>query len=133
MAAFSSAMPMRLDARRRESTGTPSSADSFSGETRSAAALGDVHHVQRDHQRPAHLNELADQIEVALKVAGIDDNDHHVGRPGIRAQAAQNFHRHLLVGRSADQAVGAGQIDNVDQRPSGSLQRPVFFSTVTPG
>ena len=39
------------------------------------AALGDVHHVQGDHQWAAQLDELADEIEIALKVAGINDDD----------------------------------------------------------
>ena len=48
---------------------------------RAAVFLGQcyVHHVQRHHQRHAHLEQLNGEIEVALEVRGIDNIHHEVG------------------------------------------------------
>ena len=82
--------------------------------------------------RPSSMS-WRDEVEVALQVAGIDDDDDHVGRGGVGAQAAEDLHGHDLIGRAADEAVGAGQVDDLGPAPPGSWHRPVFFSTVTPG
>jgi hypothetical protein len=79
--------------------------------------LGDVDHVQRDHQWPAEFDQLTDEIEIPLQVARIDDNDDEVRRRRVSPQAAQHFHRHVLIGRAANQTVCARQIDDVHPSP----------------
>ena len=41
-----------------------------------AAMLGHVDHVQHDDGRQTQLQHLADQVEIALQVAGVDDRQH---------------------------------------------------------
>ncbi len=91
------------------------------------ATLGDVHHVQRDNQRAAQLYELADQVQIALQIAGIDDNDDDVRAFHIRPNSAEDFHRDLFIGGAADEAVGAGQIDDVAPAAIGQLAAADFF------
>jgi hypothetical protein len=45
-----------------------------------AAALGDVDHVERDHERQPGVEQLRHEVEVALEVARVDD-----GEDSIRA------------------------------------------------
>src|SRR5580658_6132963 len=100
--------------------------ESFRGNVQ-AAALGDVHHVERDDEGLAHLDELADEIKIALEIAGVDDDDHGIGQPGVGAQAAQDFHGHLLIGGAADEAVGAGEIDDGGEGTIGEAASAGFF------
>ena len=93
----------------------PQFASERCGIDRLAAPGGDVGHVQCDHERPAQLDQLADQEEVACQAAGIDHRHDQVGRRRVRAQAAQHRHRHVLVGRLRDQAIGAGQVNDLDR------------------
>lgn len=46
-------------------TGTPSSCDSFFYVDHVAALLDNIHHVQRDNDRNAHLEQLGGQVQVA--------------------------------------------------------------------
>ena len=54
-----------------------------------ATALRDVHHVQRHDHRPAEFDELADEIQIALKIARIDNDDDHVRRVRVATKPAQ--------------------------------------------
>jgi hypothetical protein len=78
-----------------------------------AAALGDVGHAEGDEHRTAELDELADEVEVAGEVGGVDDDDDGVGGGGVGALAAEDLAGDDLVGGSADEGVGAGEVDDV--------------------
>lgn len=45
-----------------------------------AVRLRLVHHVQRDHRRNSHVEQLQRQEEVTIELRGIDDVDHRVSR-----------------------------------------------------
>ena len=62
-----------------------------------STAGGDIHHVQSDHQGCAQFDKLGDEIKVALKVGGIDNNYHGIGLGSVSAQAAQNFHGNHFI------------------------------------
>ena len=81
---------------------------------RDALALGHVDHVERDDDRHAQLQHLRRQVEVALEVGGIDDGDDDVGPRLARLLAEDQIDRDHLVGAARGQAVGAGQVDEVE-------------------
>ena len=91
-----------------------------------SAMLGHVDHVQHDDGRQAQLQHLADQVEIALQVAGVDDRHHQIDRPHVLAAGQQHVDGDHLVGRARRQAVGAGQIDNVET-VAGMFQMADFF------
>ena len=96
------------------------------------SAPGQVDHRQRDDGRPAQLEDLADQVEIPLEIAGIDDAEHDVGRRDVVPAPEQHVDGDHLVGRPGGQAVRPRQ---VHQRPAPAVVAiwPSFFSTVTPG
>ncbi len=74
---------------------------------------GDVDHGQRHDQRPAELDELCREVQIALDVGGIDDVQEHVGRAFERVVAGDA----LVEGKAVDvgvQGVGARQVDHLD-------------------
>ncbi len=56
---------------------------------RAAHRFGHVHHVQRDDDRHAKLDELRGQVEVALEVRGVHDVNDHVG-PLVNDEVARD-------------------------------------------
>jgi hypothetical protein len=82
-----------------------------------AEPFGDVDHVQRHDHGHAEFEGLRRQIKVALQVGRIHDGDDDVrpGRAGLLAE--DNVHGHHLVRAARGQAVGAGQVDEVDGTP----------------
>ena len=83
-----------------------------------ALVLGHIHHRQRNDDRQAQLENLADQIEIPLQVVRRDHAEHDVGSRHVREPAEQDIDGHHLVGRPGRQAVGARQ---VDQNPAPPL------------
>ena len=112
----------------RACTGTPSSLDSAAAST-AGRGHGDVHHVQRDERAIAQFDDLGGEVEIALEIGRIDDDDDHVrrGTPGRRWQ-----HRpeRLFVQRVRAEAVGARKVEEIEgvlgRRASAgaSLRRP---------
>ena len=70
-----------------------------------AVFLHQVHHVQRDNDRDTQVQDLAGQIQVALKVGGVDQVD-----DGVGAAFEQIIARHDLLGRIRGQRVDARQV-----------------------
>ena len=132
MACFSSSRPLPLLAW-IGTTGTPSCWPSCVGVDADALALGHVDHVQGDDDRHAQLQDLRGQVEVALEVGGIDDGDDDVGPRLAGLLAEDDVDRDHLVGAARRQAVGAGQVDEVERPGRRGSCWPFFVSTVTPG
>ena len=89
---------------------------------RHAGRLRLVDHVQRDHHRHAGLDDLQDQIETALYRPRVDDDHHRVGH--LPATAEHLVDGDLLVRRVGAEAVGAGQIHQLDAGPAGQRNLP---------
>ena len=70
-----------------------------------AVLLHQVHHVQRNHDRDAQIQNLAGQIQVALKVGGVHQVD-----DGVGAAFEQVIARHDFLGRIRGQRVDARQV-----------------------
>ena len=70
-----------------------------------AVLLHQVHHVQRDYDRDAQVQDLAGQIQVALKISGVDQVD-----DGIGTALEQIIARHDFLGRIRGQRVDARQV-----------------------
>ena len=99
-----------------------------------AALAGDVHHVERQHHRPADALQLERQPQRQPQVGGVGDADDQVGRDLALEAAQHDIARDLLVGRARAQAnrCRAGRPPG-STRPAGVVSGPTFFSTVTPG
>ena len=100
---------------------------------RDALPLGDVDHVQRDDDRHAQLQDLRRQVEIALQVGRIDDGDDDVGPRLAGVVAEDDVDGDHLVGAARGQAVGAGQVDELEATGRRWRNLPFFVSTVTPG
>ena len=74
-----------------------------------ATPLELVVHIQGTHHTQVHIEELCGEVEVALKVAGINDIDDHVGHLLL-----QVFADIKLLGRIAGQGIGAGQVNEIE-------------------
>ncbi len=75
-----------------------------------AVLLGHVDHVEADHQRHVQRQQLRDQVEAALQRSRVDQRDHDVGALGDQVVAGD-----ALLLRVGGQAVGSGQVDEVDR------------------
>ena len=78
-----------------------------------SAAFCHVDHVQDQHQRQAHVQDLADDVQVPFDVRRIDDTHDDVGSRDIWQASQQDVHRHHFVQCSRGDAVGAGKIDEL--------------------
>ena len=96
-------------------------------------ALGEVDHVEGDDRRQAEVDQLQREAEVIVEVGGVEHDQQRLGQPLALLLAEQHVARHRLVGAGRIEPVGAGQVDQLDRRPSGSVTRPTCRSTVTPG
>ena len=75
-----------------------------------AARLKFVKHIQRAHDFEVHVYELRCEVQVALKVACVDDVYYHVGR------VFDNLLAHIqLFGAVCRQRVSAGQVYEVER------------------
>jgi hypothetical protein len=87
-----------------------------------ALALGDVEHVERQHERPADLLELQRQAQDQPQVGGVGHADQHP-RSLLAGQTAQDgVARHHLVGAAGAQGIGAGQIEHAQGAAAGRVQ-----------
>ena len=92
-----------------------------------AAGIGHVAHVQRDDGGQSQFQHLADQIQVSLQVAGIDDADDRLWLLLLVAPPQQHVNRDHFVGRARGEAVGARQIDQRECLPAGAHLADLFF------
>ena len=77
----------------------------------------DVEHGQRNDGGPAEVQNLRDQIEVAVEVAGVRDGQHAAGLDRPLPVAEEDGDGDHLVGRARGQRIGAGQIDGQEFPP----------------
>ena len=96
-------------------TGTPSSRSSTAGIELQPVALGQVDHVERDHDRQAERDQLEREAQMIVEIGGIDHDDQRVGQPLALLRADHDVARHALVGAGGFEAVGAGQVDQLDR------------------
>ena len=74
-----------------------------------ATTLKLIIHVEGADHADVHIHQLGGQIEVALKVGGIDDIDDHIGH-----RLRQVLPHIELLGRVAGEGVGARQVGEVE-------------------
>ena len=91
---------------------------------REAVALREVEHVERHDHRAAKRNQLHREAQVIVEVRGVDNNDKYGGDAFTRLLAHDRVARDLLVGARRGEAVGAGQVDELDRAPVGHDQPP---------
>jgi hypothetical protein len=82
---------------------------------RQSVALGQVDHVERDHRRPAERDQLEREAQVVVEVGDVDHDDQRVGRALVAALAGDDVAGDALVGGGRVEAVGAGQVDQLDR------------------
>ena len=74
-----------------------------------AALLDDIHHVQRDNDRNAHLEQLGGQVQVALDVGSIDEV-----HDGLRLLIYEVITRNDLLQRVRREGVDTRQVGDQD-------------------
>ena len=79
------------------------------------------------------LEHLRGQVEVAVEVGGVDDGEDDVGPRLAGWLPEEQIDRDHLVRAAGGQAVGAGQVDQVEGSVADARPCPFFISTVTPG
>jgi hypothetical protein len=82
---------------------------------RDATLAGDVHHVERQHHRPADALQLEREPQRQPKIGGVADADDQVGRDLALQPAQHDVACDLLIRGPRAQGIGAGQIDHVDR------------------
>ena len=103
-------------------TGTPSSRSSAFGIELEPVALGEVDHVERDDRRQAELDQLQREAQVIVEVGRVEDDHQRIGLALALLLAEQHVARHRLVGARRLEAVGAGQVDQLDRAAVGERQ-----------
>ncbi len=76
-----------------------------------AAAAGDVDHVEGDDDGRAEVENLGREVEVALEVGGIEDEQDDVGPAHARYAALEDVAGDLFVRRPRGEAIDAGEIE----------------------
>ena len=79
-----------------------------------ALAIGNVGERESDDDRQPDAQGLGGEVEVALEIGGVGHDEDAVGPRHVGHAAVQNVDHHALVRALGQQAVGAGQIDEVD-------------------
>jgi len=87
-------------------------------------ALGEIDHVERDHHRQAERDQLQREAQVIVEIGGIDHHDQRVGQPLAALRPRHHVARHAFVGAGRFEAVGAGQVDQLDRAAVGKGQAP---------
>ena len=82
-----------------------------------AALLGHVEHVDGQHGGQSQFEHLANQIEAALKVAGVGNAHDRIDRRDSLSPPQQQIDDHDFVARAGGQAVEAGQVDHFQPSP----------------
>ena len=119
----------------RRDTGTtrqPSRCFEFANVERQALLFGHVDQVERDHRRPAQLEHLAGEKQIAFEIGRSRPRQdrRRAAVPGSRA--VRGLDGDPLVGRDRFEAVEARQIDE-RRRVAVNAHRPRRCSTVVPG
>jgi hypothetical protein len=73
-------------------------------------ALGQVHHVERDHGGPAQGYDFLRENQMLFEVGGIQHHNQHFGRRFARELAEDDLSGHLLIRAGGMQAIGTGQV-----------------------
>ena len=97
------------------------------------ATARDVDHVQADHGREAQLDDLRDQVEVALEIARIDQTKDDVRRTLPGNAAEKKINQDPLVRRTRMQAVGSRQVDDPERLAMLGKGRPLLPLDGHPG
>jgi len=92
-----------------------------------AAATRRVHHVEREHHRPAQPLDLEHEAQVQAQVGGIGHADDEVGRRLAGVVAFQHVAGDALVRAGRVEAVGAGQVEHV-QHAAGRRGETAFLA-----
>ena len=91
------------------------------GETRRtnrrALCLGHVDHVESDDGGQAQLENLGNEVEIALQVGGIEDTEQALGSRGVLPQVQQHITGDQLVGGMGSQAIAPGKVEEFDPFP----------------
>ncbi len=81
------------------------------------ALLRLVDHVERNHHRPAELNDLRGKVKLPFQIARIDHNQDGVRRGNPADPTLKHVARNLLIRRSRGKTVNPGKIDECRFRP----------------
>ena len=103
-------------------TGTPSSSVEPLRVELEPVALGEVDHVERDDRRQAELDQLQREAQMIVEVGRVDDDQQRVGLPLALLLAEQDVAGDRFVGAGRIEAVGAGQVDQLDRAAVGQRQ-----------
>ena len=76
--------------------------------------LGEVHHVERNYDGDFQLDDFERDLEVALKIRGVENADDEIRFRNLCVVAAKNIASNLLVGRTAFETVAAGKINQIE-------------------
>ena len=96
-------------------TGTPSSSLDRRRVELEPVAPGEIDHVERDDGRQAELDQLQREAQVIVEVGGIEDDHQRVGLALALLLAEQDVAGDRFVGAGRIEAVGAGQVDQLDR------------------
>jgi hypothetical protein len=76
-----------------------------------AAALRSVDHVERHHDRHAKVEQLREQVEIAIEIGGVQHGDNGVERALLVHAPEHRIDRDRFIGGARRKAVGSGKID----------------------
>jgi hypothetical protein len=79
---------------------------------RDALAFGDVDHVQRDHRRHPHLDQLEGEVQMPFEIRGVEHVDDDVDVAAQDRVAGDE-----LIGGGGVERVGARKVDEGEPRP----------------
>ena len=84
--------------------------------------FGHVHHIEGQHERRFHFQQLQGQIDVALEIGRVSHVDGHLWR-SFKNEVA----RHFFFQRIGGQAVGSGQVHKLHLAPAKVKISCLFF------
>ena len=80
-----------------------------------AVAPGEIDHVERDHGGMAEADHLQGEAQMVVEIGRVEHEQHRVGQPFALLPAEDDVARDLLVRARRVEAVGAGQVDQLDR------------------
>jgi hypothetical protein len=72
--------------------------------------MGKVAHRQRNHYRPAYVQDLSEQVEITVQIRGIEHAQNYVRCMYALTEAQENLDRNHLVWRTRSQRISAREI-----------------------
>ena len=111
--------------RRTATVGTPGRrvrASSTLGVELEPVAPGEIDHVERDDRRQPELDQLQRETQMIVEVRRVEHDDQGVGLALALLPAEQHVAGDRLVGACRIEAVGAGQVDQLDRAAVGERQ-----------